>query len=48
MSRSALYRMAARGEIIFRKCGKKAVLVDYASLKRAYEKLPAANIRVAA
>jgi hypothetical protein len=46
-SRSDLYRRAARGEIIFRKCGK-AVIVDYATLKAAYEDLPVADIRVAA
>jgi hypothetical protein len=46
-SRSTLYLMAARGEIVFRKCGK-AVLVDYASLKAAALSLPTATIRIAA
>jgi hypothetical protein len=46
-SRSRLYLMAARGEIIFLKCGK-AVLVEYASLKAAIQNLPRAAIKEAA
>jgi hypothetical protein len=45
--RGDLYRRAARGEIVFRKCGK-CVLVEYASLKAAYEALPKATINIAA
>jgi hypothetical protein len=45
-SRSTLYLMAARGEVVFRKSGK-TVLVDFASLKAASEALPIATIRIA-
>ena len=47
LSRSELYRRNARGEVIFRKCGK-AVLVDYASLKAAVLSLPTTTVRIAA
>jgi hypothetical protein len=46
-SRSKLYLMNSRGELIFRKCGK-AVLVDYPSLKAAVLALPTTTIRIAA
>lgn len=38
-SRSDLYRRAARGEIVFLKCGNR-VLVDFASLRAALASLP--------
>jgi hypothetical protein len=46
-SRSELYRRASRGEIVFRKCNAR-VLVEYASLKAAFEALPVAQLRIAA
>ena len=46
-SRSKLYLMNARGELVFRKAGK-AVLVDYASLKAAVLAMPTTTIRIAA
>jgi hypothetical protein len=45
-SRSDLYRRAARGEIVFLKCGAR-ILVEYQSLKGAVAALPVADIRVA-
>lgn len=44
-SRSGLYRMAARGEIVFLKAGDR-VLVDYASLKAKVAALPRATINL--
>jgi hypothetical protein len=46
-SRSDLYRRAARGQIVFVKCGSR-VLVDFASLKAAIAELPRAQINIAA
>lgn len=46
LSRSDLYRRAARKEIIFRKSGK-TVIVDFPSLKALVQGLPVAEIRVA-
>jgi hypothetical protein len=46
-SRSGLYRMASRGELIFLKSGDR-VLVDFRSLKAAVDALPRATINVAA
>lgn len=46
-SRSRLYEMAGRGDVVFLKCGR-AVLVDYASLENAVRSLPRATIRIAA
>jgi hypothetical protein len=43
-SRSQLYLMAGRGEIVFKKCGK-TTLVDYPSLKARVAALPSADIR---
>jgi hypothetical protein len=43
-SRSELYRRAARGEIMFRKCGA-TTLVDMESLRAAVASLPRAQIR---
>jgi hypothetical protein len=43
-SRSELYRRAARGEIVFLKCGA-STLVDMASLQAAVASLPRAVIR---
>jgi hypothetical protein len=43
-SRSELYRRAARGEIVFLKCGA-STLVDVASLRAAVASLPRAVIR---
>ena len=43
-SRSELYRRAARGEIIFLKCGA-TTLVDLASLRAAVASLPRASIK---
>jgi hypothetical protein len=43
-SRSELYRRAARGEIIFLKCGA-STLVDLKSLRAAVAHLPRANIK---
>jgi hypothetical protein len=45
-SRSELYRRAARGEIIFLKCGS-TTLVDVPSLRAAVGALPRAVIRTA-
>jgi hypothetical protein len=45
-SRSELYRRAARGEIIFRKCNAR-VIVDYATLKAAVAALPIAKLNIA-
>jgi hypothetical protein len=47
LSRSDLYRRAARGEITFLKAGVR-VLVDYQSLKAVVSALPIATIRIAA
>jgi hypothetical protein len=44
LSRSELYRRAARGEIIFLKCGA-TTLVDMESLRNAVASLPRASIR---
>ena len=46
-SRSGLYRMAARGEVKFLKCGDR-IIVDFALLKAAVARLPRATINVAA
>ena len=43
-SRSELYRRAARGEIIFLKCGT-TTLVDLESLRAAVASLPRASIK---
>ena len=43
-SRSELYRRAARGEIVFLKCGA-TTLVDMESLRAAVASLPRAVIR---
>jgi hypothetical protein len=43
-SRSELYRRAARGEIIFLKCGA-STLVDLESLRAAVASLPQASIK---
>jgi hypothetical protein len=43
-SRSDLYRRAARGQIVFLKCGA-STLVDLASLRRAVASLPPAVIK---
>jgi hypothetical protein len=43
-SRSELYRRAARGEIVFLKCGA-STLVDVASLRATVASLPRAVIR---
>ena len=43
-SRSELYRRAARGEIVFLKCGA-STLVDVGSLRAAVASLPRAVIR---
>ena len=45
-SRSELYRRAARGEIIFLKCGA-STLVDLESLRAAVASLPRAQIKSA-
>ncbi len=47
LSRTGLYRLASRGEIIFLKAGNR-VLVDFASLKAATARLPRASINIAA
>jgi hypothetical protein len=46
VSRSGLYRAAARGEVIFLKHGDR-IIVDYASLKAMHARLPRAVINVA-
>jgi hypothetical protein len=46
LSRSVLYREAARGKLTFLKYGER-ILVDYQSLKSLMERLPRATIRVA-
>jgi hypothetical protein len=46
-SRSALYLMASRKQIVFRKFGK-SVLVEVAGLKAAVAALPVAQINIAA
>jgi hypothetical protein len=43
-SRSELYRRAARGEVIFLKCGA-STLVDLESLRAAVASLPRAQIK---
>jgi hypothetical protein len=43
LSQSELYRRAGAGELLFRKSGTSTV-VDYQSLKRLVESLPAAVI----
>jgi hypothetical protein len=45
-SRSELYRRAARGQIIFLKCGS-STLVDLKSLRAAVASLPRARIKSA-
>jgi hypothetical protein len=47
LSRSDLYRRAARGEIIFLKSGS-SVLVDFESLRNAVCRLPKARINIKA
>jgi hypothetical protein len=47
LSRSGLYRLASRGEIIFLKAGSR-ILVDFASLRGVIAGLPKADINIAA
>lgn len=47
ISRSQLYRLAAAGKIVFRKCGR-TTLVDWASMRSYLDGLPQAELRCAA
>jgi hypothetical protein len=47
LSRSSLYRLASRGELIFLKAGS-SILVDFASLRCVIAGLPKASINIAA
>jgi hypothetical protein len=46
LSRSELYRRAAKGEIIVLKCGRRS-LIEYSSLKKLIASLPRAKITTA-
>jgi excisionase family DNA binding protein len=47
VSRTSLYRMASKGDVIFVKLGGRT-LVDFATLKAAVRRLPRAVINIAA